>query len=81
MYCFFITTKIAIHADMISFTIGVTTEAVLALSGPFYRTAQGFQKIEVASRFELSNRLYQQGAVGPLFLWGREGFWARLALD
>ena len=28
-------------------------------------------KIEVASRFEKSNRLYQQGAIGPLFLGGK----------
>ena len=32
-------------------------------------------KIEVASRFEQSNRQYQQGAVAPLFL-GEEGPWA-----
>ena len=30
-------------------------------------------KIEVASRFESSNRLYQQEAIGPLLLGGRGG--------
>ena len=38
-------------------------------------------KIEVASRFEKSNRLYQQGAIGPLFLGGKEGVWAHSAQE
>jgi len=75
VYCFFITTKIAIQVVMISFTIGVAEEAVLALSGLFTELRRVSIKIEVTSRFELSNRLYQQGAVGQLFLWVREGVW------
>ena len=35
VYCFFITTKKAIHVVMRSFTTGVAVEAMLALSGLF----------------------------------------------
>ena len=35
VYCFFITTKKVIHVVMVSFTMAVAEEAVLALSGLF----------------------------------------------
>ena len=74
-----ITTKKAIHVVMVSFTMAFPEEAALALSGLFTERKGVSIKIEVASRFEYSDRPYQQGAVGPLFLGGREGVWARSA--
>ena len=53
VYCFFITTKKAIHVVMVSFTMAVSAEeAVLALSGLFTVRKGVSIKIEVASRFE-----------------------------
>ena len=52
VYCFFITTKKAIHVVVVSFTMAVAEEAVLALSGLFTERKEVSIKIEVASRFE-----------------------------
>ena len=42
---------------------------------PVDEMSKGFNKIEGVSRFEKSIRLYQLGAISPLFLGGKRGVW------